>query len=335
MKYRRMGQTGLRVSEFCLGTMTFGYQTEKDEAFAIMDTAADAGVNFVDTSNVYPLGSPDVGTTEEIVGEWLSQRPRDSVVLATKCRSPMGDGPNEQGLSRAHIFDSVEASLRRLKTDYIDLYQTHHSDSSTPIEETMQALDDLVRAGKVRYIGASNYEGWELARSFLASDRLRLTRYQCLQPRYNMLYRHLEDDLLPLCRSEGVGVIAYNPLAGGLLTGKYESTDDLREDTRFMLGSAASRYQDRYWHDEQFREVERLTAYFKDRDIPLTLAAIAWTLAQEGITSAIVGASRREQIEETLKYGDVELTDDDFAFCDEAWYNLPRVRESGPVIPAR
>lgn len=324
MEYRQMGRTGLRVSEICLGTMTFAFQTAKDEAFAIMDTAVEAGVNFIDTSDVYPLGSPDVGTTEEIVGEWLATKPRDSIVLATKCRGAMSADPNDQGLSRKHILDAVNASLRRLGTDYIDLYQSHFPDSSVPIEETMRAYDDLVRWGKVRYVGASNYQAWELATALSASDALGVVRYECDQPRYNMLFREIDTDLLPLCRHEGVGVIAYNPLAAGLLTGKYETTDDLREGTRFMLGGAAKTYQARYWDDPHFREVARLKVYFSQRDTSLTHAAIAWVLAQDGISSAIVGASRREQIEDSLKAVEIELTQDDLDFCDAAWWNLPR-----------
>lgn len=327
MEHRQLGRSGLRVSALCIGTATFGSQVSERDAFAILDRAVEGGISFVDTADMYPAPAVRPGLTEEIVGAWLAGRPRDSIVLSSKVWSETGPGLNDRGLSRGHILNAVDASLRRLGTDYLDIYHCHFPDDSVRIEETVQVLDDLVRWGKVRYIGASNYAAWELARSFTASDRLGVTRYQCLQPRYNMLYRQLEDDLLPLCRAEGVGVIAYNPLAGGLLTGKYDSTEDLREDTRFMLGSAGPRYRDRYWHGEHFREVERLNAYFKKREIPLTLAAVAWTLAQDGITSAIVGASRREQIEETLKYGDVELTEDDFAFCDEAWYNLPRIRE--------
>ena len=203
MEYRRLGRTGLRVSEICLGTMVFGHQTDKAEAFAIMDAAADAGVTFFDTSDAYPIGTAAVAITEEIVGEWLAQRPRDSIVLATKCFFSMGSDPNAGGLSRLHILQAVDASLRRLRTDYIDLYQTHAPDPATPIEETMQALDDLVRWGKVRYVGASNYAAWQLAGSLLASDRSGVGRYQCLQPRYNLLHREIEQDLLPSAARKG------------------------------------------------------------------------------------------------------------------------------------
>ena len=324
MEYRNLGRTGLRVSTVCMGTMTFGYQTDRDESHRILNTAADAGVTFYDCADVYPLGSPDVGASEEILGEWLATRPRESIVLATKCHAAMGPGPNDRGNSRAHILNAVDASLRRLGTDYIDLYQLHQPDRHTPIEETLQALDDLVRWGKVRYVGTSNFKAWQLATSFGVSARLGLTRFDCEQPRYNMLYRAPEEELLPLARAEGLGIIAYNPLAGGFLTGKYSDTSDLREGTRFMLGSAAQRYQDRYWHDDEFKEVDRLKQYFAARDIDLTHAAIAWVLAQPGVTSAIVGASRAEQISDSLKALDVELSDADLEACDAVWYRIPR-----------
>ncbi len=333
MHYRRLGRTGLRVSAFCVGTSNFGYQTEKAEAFAILGAAAEAGVNFVDTADMYPGGTDTVGVTEEIVGEWLAQRPRDTIVLASKCWGETGSGPNDRGLSRAHILNAVEASLRRLGTDYIDLYHAHFPDPNTPIDETLQAFDDLIRWGKVRYVGASNFHAWELAAALRASDRLGSAQFVCNQQRYSVLYREIEDEVLPLCRHEGLGVTVYNPLAGGLLSGKYQSTDDLREGTRFTLGNVAAGYQERYWDDEHFREVRRLKDYFAEQGVALAHAAIAWTLAQDGITSAIVGASRREQIEDSLKAGAVELSQADLAFCDDAWYHLPRRRAPGLVMP--
>tara|TARA_Y100000588_G_scaffold385716_1_gene479641 strand:- start:1633 stop:2574 length:942 start_codon:yes stop_codon:yes gene_type:complete len=308
--------------------MTFGFQTDEKAALSIMNTAWDAGVNFLDTADAYPMGSEDTGITEEIVGKWLSKKPRDQVVLATKAWGATGQGPNDRGLSRQHILSAVDQSLKRLGTDYIDLYQTHFPDPETPIEETLQALDDLVRWGKVRYIGCSNYQAWELARALGTSEQLKIARYDCDQPRYNILFREIENELVPLCQAEGVGIIAYNPLAGGMLTGKYAGTEDLREQTRFTLGNAGARYQARYWDDVQFREVERLRTYFAEKDTSLTHAAIAWVIAQKGVTSAIVGASHQEQIEESLGGTDLILTDDDLAFCDDAWFKLPRKRDS-------
>ena len=331
MNYRRMGRTGLRVSEICLGTMTFGFQTEEPEAQRIMSAAAERGVNFVDTADVYPIGANAVGTTEEIVGRWLQTQPRDRVVLATKCFAPMGDDPNQRGASRQHILSAVDESLRRLQTDYIDLYQLHGPDRHTPIEETMQALDDLRRWGKIRYAGASNYRAWQLGLALAASDKAGLTRFDCDQPRYNILWRDIEADLLPLCRDQGVGIIAYNPLAGGFLTGKYADTEDLQQNTRFTLGNAGPRYRKRYWDDAHFAQVASLQQHFRGRSI--THAAIAWVLAQEGVTSAIVGASRAEQIEDSLDYDTFELTADDLEFCDQAWYNLPR--PSDPEVALR
>ena len=225
------------------------------------------------------------------------------------------------------IIEGCEDSLRRLKTDHIDLYQMHAPDPATPIDETLSALDDLVRQGKVRYVGTSNYRAYELAKALGVSERLNLARFDCNQPRYNILYREIESEILPLCDAEGVGTIAYNPLAGGFLTGKYESTEDLQEGTRFTLGDAGPRYRARYWDEVQFDEVQRLKSYFSERGISLTHAAIAWCVEQPGITSAIVGASRAEQVVDSLAYQDIELSEDDLAFCDEPWYNLPRQKD--------
>ena len=202
--------------------------------------AAIEASNSIDTADVYPLGatSETRGSTEVIVGNWLRERKmRDKVVLATKLRGEMGEGVNEKGLSRKYVFSAVEASLRRLQTDYIDLYQAHQPDSETPIDETLLALNDLVREGKVRYIGCSNYQAWQLAEALWASDKLGIARYDCDQPRYNILFREIENEILPLCRSQGVGIIAYNPLAGGFLTGRYKPGQDVEQGTRFSLKS--------------------------------------------------------------------------------------------------
>src|SRR5438128_2308141 len=228
MKIRRMGQTGLKVSEVCLGTMTFGHQCDEPTSFAILDKAAEAGVIFLDTADAYPVPpTPETaGRTEEILGKWLKGK-RERFVVATKCRLRVGPGPNDEGLSRKHILKACEDSLRRLGTDYVDLYQSHTPDAETPLEETLRAFDDLVRQGKVRYVGCSNHPAWLLALSLGVSDRLGLARYECVQPRYNLLYREIETELLPLCRDQGLGVIVYNPLAGGFLSGKYRSVESL------------------------------------------------------------------------------------------------------------
>lgn len=337
MRQRRMGRTGLKVSEICLGTMTFGNQAAEATAFRIMDTAAEAGVTFLDTADSYPLGGTAEmrGRTEEIVGRWLKGR-RDQFVLATKCRQPMGPGPNDAGLSRRHILAACEASLRRLGTDYIDLYQAHMPDPGTPIDETLRAFDDLVRAGKVRYIGCSNYRAWELARALWVSDRLGLARFDCAQPRYNLLFRMIEADLLPLCRDQGVGVIVYNPLAGGMLTGRYKKGQAPEPGTRFTLEGvvrAGEIYRRRYWAEPYFDAVETLRAFFEPRGKPLVHVALAWVLAQPGITSAIVGASRPEQLGESLGAVEVGLDEEELAACDEVWYRLPRERD--PLVTGR
>jgi aryl-alcohol dehydrogenase-like predicted oxidoreductase len=325
MKYRRMGRTGLKVTEICLGTMTFGHQCDDKTSFAILDRAADAGVDFIDTADAYPVPpTPETaGRTEEIIGRWL-QGKRNRFVLATKCRIRVGTGANDEGLSRRHIFQAVEASLRRLRTDWIDLYQAHSLDPDTPREETLRAFDDLVRQGKVRYIGCSNFPAWQVALSLGTSERLGLARYDCMQPRYNLLYRDIEAELLPLCRDQGLGVIAYNPLAGGFLSGKYAALGQPPTGTRFALGKTGELYRERYWHDAHLHAVEELRQHFQARGIALVTAAVAWVLAQPGITSAIVGASKPEQLEASLAAAELTLTPEDLQVCERAWYRLPR-----------
>ena len=309
MRVKRLGRTGLKVTDICMGTMTFGSQADEAAGHAIMDRALDAGVNFIDAADIYPV-PPSIetaGRTEEIVGRWLRGK-RSRVVVATKCRARVGPGPNDEGLSRAHILDAVEASLRRLQTDYIDLYQVHSPDPETPLEETMQALDDLVRWGKVRYLGCSNFEAWRLYKSLWVSDRLRLARFDCVQPRYNLLHRDIERDLLPVCAEEGIGVIAYNPLAGGFLTGKYRREEPPPEGTRFGLGGRSGPlYRARYWHDRLFDAVDRVKEIAEGCGATPAQVSVAWLLQQPAVTSAIVGATRPEQIEETLKAAELTL----------------------------
>lgn len=327
MKTVRMGRTGLKVSEICLGTMTFGAQADEATSFAILDRAVDGGVSFVDTADMYPIPHDlaTVGRTEAIIGRWLAARGRrDAVVLATKGSAPMGTGPNDRGNSRRHLLAAVEASLRRLGTDYIDLYQLHYWDAETPIEETLTALDDIVRAGKARYVGCSNFRAWHLGKALRASERLGTVRFDCLQPRYNLLHRDADLDLLPLCVDEGIGVIAYNPLAGGFLTGKYRKEQRPVEGTRFTLGKSGEVYRERYWQAAQFEVVERLKALCDARQRPLAAAAVAWVLRQPGMTSAIVGASRPEQLEATLSASGFTFDDELLAAFDSAWFEIPR-----------
>ncbi len=331
MNRRRLGRTGLKVSELCLGTMTFAAQADEAASRAIMDAAAEAGIDFIDTADCYPvpIDLATVGRTEEYVGRWLEGR-RHQFVLATKCRVRVGPGPNDEGLSRRHIMASCEASLRRLRTDYIDLYQAHSPDPETPIDETLRAFDDLVRQGKVRYVGCSNYAAWQLALALGVSERHGLARFDCLQPRYNILHRDIEAEQLPLCRDQGVGVIAYNPLAGGLLSGKYADPGTIPEGTRFALGKAGELYRERYWHRAQFDAVERLKRHFDARGVSLVSAAVAWVLAQPGITSAILGASRPEQLGASIAGAALKLDEADLEACGLAWLSLPR-----PASPAR
>jgi 1-deoxyxylulose-5-phosphate synthase len=330
VKTKRLGRTGLKVSEICLGTMTFGNQCDEQTSFAIMDKALDAGVFFFDTADMYPLGStPEMrGSTETIVGKWLAQRKkRDAIVLATKCRMPMGDGPNDAGLSRKHIISAIDASLARLQTDYVDLYQMHMPDPETPIDETLAALDDLVRAGKVRYLGCSNYSAYEITKALWTSDKLGYARFESNQPRYNILFREIENEIVPLCLGEGVGLVTYNPLAGGFLTGRYSPGQSPQEGTRFRLFQAGKLYQQRYWHETHFEAVEHLKAFFAARNRPLSQVALAWVLAQPAVTSAILGASRPAQLDESLPAIDVKLDAEEMSFCDDIWYRLPRLRD--------
>src|SRR6202451_989074 len=293
MEHVRLGRSGLQVSRLCLGTMTFGLQSDEATGFAIMDSAAEGGIDFFDTSDAYPLGGDLAtrGRTEEIIGRWLVGK-RERIIVATKCFVPMGPSPMDGGNSRKHIMSAVEGSLRRLRTDYLDLYQLHGYDQNTPIDETLSALDDLVRAGKVRYIGCSNFYTYQLVRAIGRSETLRLTRFDSVQPRYNLLFRQIEREMLPFCHEEGVGVIPYNPIAGGLLSGKHARTAPPPDGTRFTLGTAAENYQSRYWHDREFDTVDILRPLADEAGVSLVTLSVAWVLAHPAITSPIIGARR-------------------------------------------
>jgi len=297
----RFGRTGLRVSQLCLGTMTFGVQCDEAASRAILDRAAAAGITFLDTADVYPLGgtAETVGRTEEILGRWLRGR-RHDVIVATKGFGATGPNPWDQGLSRKHLLDAIDASLRRLATDYVDLYQIHHPDPHTPMDETLGALDTIVRSGKARYVGCSNLPAWETARALGRSDVLHLARFASVQPRYNLLFRQIERDLLPLCEAEGLAVIPYNPLAGGFLSGKHAREAGPTAGTRFTLGTAAKRYQERYWREREFETVEALRGVAAEAGLSLAQLAIAWVLANPLITAPIVGASRPEQLDDVV-----------------------------------
>ena len=301
MRHTRLGRTGLSVSRLCLGTMTFGLQCDEPTSRAILDRAAAGGITFLDTSDVYPLGGSldTVGRTEEIVGRWLEGRRHDFIV-ATKCFGAMSDRPWDRGLSRKHILDAIDGSLRRLRTDYVDLYQCHHPDPDTPIDETLRAMDEVVRAGKARYVGCSNYPAYQTARALGRSELLGVARFDCIQPRYNLLFRQIERELLPLCREEGLGVIPYNPLAGGFLSGKHRRDSGPTAGTRFTLGNAARRYQERYWREREFETVETLRPLAAAAGMSMVQLAVAWTLGNPVITSPIVGASRPDQLDDVI-----------------------------------
>lgn len=307
MKHVQLGGTGMPVSHLCLGTMTFGLQSDEAASRAIMDRAHDGGITFFDTADAYPLGGDrsTMGRTEEVVGRWLSGR-RESIILATKANAPMSERRWDRGSSRKHLIDACDASLRRLSTDYIDLYQLHADDPKTPLDETIRALDDLVSAGKVRYIGVSNWAAWRIARSLGVSELEHRVSFVSVQPRYNLLYRAIERELLPLCRAESIAVLAYNPLAGGLLTGKHRRATPT-EGSRFTLGTAADRYRDRYWHDAEFDAVDRLMTVADDAGVALTTLAVSWVLNQPGITAPIIGASRPDQLDDVLAASTFEL----------------------------
>lgn len=323
MEYRKFGKTGLTVSRLCLGTMTFGLQTEENVSRSIMDRAAEAGVNFIDTADVYPLGADETrsGRTEEIVGRWLKDTPsrRSEFILATKAVGKMGPMAWDQGASRKHLLDAIDASLKRLNTDYVDLYQLHSDDRETPLDETLEALDTIVRHGKARYVGVSNFLAYRLATALGRSDFLRVARFISVQPRYNLLFRQIERELLPLATDENLAVIPYNPLAGGLLTGKHKH-DAKPSDGRFTgtVGRAGEMYSQRYWHEREFETIAKLQQIVGETGESLTKTSVAWVLANPAITSAIIGASKPEQLTDSLAAVDLKLDDALKAKLDDA-----------------
>ena len=319
MQYRNLGRTGLKVSELCLGTMQFGWTTDEENAFAVMDTFLEVGGNFLDTANVYSnwaAGNPG-GVAETIIGKCMRQRGnRHQIVLATKVRGRMWEGPNGEGLGRAHIMKAIDDSLRRLDTDYVDLYQTHWFDPDTPIEETLRALDDLVHQGKVRYLGCSNHPAWRLCRTLWTSDRLGLARYDSLQPHYNLVHRaEFERELSPLCQDQRLGVIPYSPLEGGFLTGKYRKEGSLPESAR------AQEIVERYFDDKNFTLLERLETLGKKRNKTILQMALGWLLTNSVVTSPVIGANTVEQLSESLGAVGLRLSEEEMATLNElsAW----------------
>ena len=309
MEYRYLGRTGLQVSELCLGSMQFGWTADEETSMDVLNAAWDAGVNFIDTADIYSRWVPNNpgGVSETIIGNWMRRDhiPRHELVIATKVRGPMGQGPNNEGLSRGHIMHAVEESLRRLQTDYIDLYQSHYPDEHTPIEETLTAFDDLVRQGKVRYIGCSNYSAWRLMQALWASDRLRLARYDSLQPHYNLVHRaEFETELSELCETYGLGVIPYSPLAAGFLTGKYR-----RDNT--SVESARAGGISRYFTDENWALLDRLDALAARLGKTVSQLALAWQLSQPVITSPIIGPRSIEQLQDNLGAAGLRLSEEE------------------------
>ena len=298
MEYRYLGKTGLKVSELCLGAMTFGRESTKDVGFQIMDRFAEAGGNFIDTADVYTRG-----VSEEIVGRWMKDKPRNDFIIATKVRFPMGEGPNEVGLSRKHILDGVDASLRRLDTDYIDIYQVHAWDSGTPLEETLSTLDGLVRSGKVRYTGASNFIGWQLQKAIDISLQNGWESFSCLQPLYNLLDRSTEWELIPVCLNEGLGVIPWSPLRGGWLSGKYhrgmtEPPKDTRVEAAEKFGWSES--WSAYDNEHTWNVLDALFAMAEETGKTSAQVALNWALNRSGVTAPIIGVRNLTHLEDNL-----------------------------------
>lgn len=313
MEYRRLGRTGLMVSELCLGSMTFGREIDEAASKDITARFLEAGGNFVDTADVY-----ESGVSEEIVGRAI-EGVRDDLVLATKVRFPMGDGPNDVGLSRKHIMSGCEASLRRLGMDYIDLYQVHMWDAATPLDETLSALDDLVRAGKVRYIGVSNFTAWQIVKAVGVSEARNLARFVSLQPQYSLVERSIEYEVLPACLEEGLGVIPWGPLGGGFLSGKYRRGERPPEDSR--IAGVPDEFEEA-WHrrdaDRNWRTLDAIGEISEETGKSYAQIALNWLLRQEGVVAPIIGARRTDQLEDNLGASGWKLSEEQTARLSEA-----------------
>jgi aryl-alcohol dehydrogenase-like predicted oxidoreductase len=313
MEFRNLGKTGLRVSELCLGSMTFAREIDEETSLRMIERFIEAGGNFIDTADVYTTGR-----SEEIVGKALKGR-RQNLILATKVRFRMGPGPNDVGLSRKHIVEGCDASLRRLQTDYIDLYQAHCWDPYTPLEESLAAFDDLVHAGKVRYVGVSNFTAWQLMKALWLSERHGWARFVCLQPRYNLVDRQVERELLPVCWQEGLGVIPWSPLGGGFLSGKYERGKPMPPDAR--IASAQTHwpeFMERQGTERNWRALEAVQQIARQRSKSPAQVALAWLLAQPGVTAPILGARAMEQLEDNLGCVGWQLTAEELEALDQA-----------------
>jgi aryl-alcohol dehydrogenase-like predicted oxidoreductase len=327
MQYRLLGRTGVRVSPICLGTMMFGNMTDGRTSTEIIHKACDLGINFLDTADVY-----NQGESERIVGQAIADR-REHVVLATKGRQKMGSGPNEIGASRLHMMLALERSLQRLGTDYVDIYYCHAPDYDTVIEETLRAMDDMVRQGKVRYTACSNFRAWRLCEALWTSDRCNLSRFACIQPLYNLVNRDIEVELLPLCREYNIGVVSYSPLARGILTGKYppgsvpgEGTRAARKDPRMMQAE---------WREASLAIAGQVVEYSRQKGATSSQFALAWCLANSTVSSIIVGPRTMEQFDDNCGCLNVKITSEDEAFVDKL---VPPGEHSGygfqdPVYP--
>ncbi len=315
MEYRFLGSTGLKVSELCMGTMQFGWTADEDLSLQISSAAFDKGINFFDTADVYSrwVEGNAGGVAETFLGNWMKARkiPRNQIVLATKVRSRVGDGPNDEGLSRIHINDAVDASLRRLQTDYIDLYQAHWLDEHTPIEETLRAFEDLISQGKVRYIGCSNYPAWRVAEALWTSEHYNLSRYVCIQPHYSLVHRdEFERELADVCRAYGLGVIPYSPLGAGFLSGKYREGQTPE--------SVRARRVSRYFNERNWALLNSMEAIGNDRGgHTISQIALAWLLSDPLITSPIIGPRTLEQLNDNLGAAGLRLTQEEKQKLDE------------------
>ncbi|MBO1510770.1 aldo/keto reductase family protein [Metabacillus bambusae] len=312
MKYRRVGRSGLKVSEVSLGSwLTFGASTEKDKAIQTIETAYENGVNSFDTANVYARGE-----SEKVVGEALSKYNRDSYVLATKVFGQMGDGPNDRGLSRKHVIEQLHASLKRLKTDYVDIYYCHRYDPETPVDETLRTIDDLIRQGKILYAGVSEWTAQQIQEAIGTSDKYLLDRIIVNQSNYNMFHRYIEKEVLPVSEQHGISQIVFSPLAQGVLTGKYSVSNRAPEGSR-ATDPKANMHMGQFLNDEILLKVEKLGGIANELDISLSQLAIAWILRQPGVASTLVGATKPEQIIENIKGVGVTLTSDVISQVEE------------------
>src|SRR5262245_9503456 len=308
MQYRNLGSAGVKVSPVCLGTMMFGGQTDVTESTGIRHKALDQGINFFDTANIY-----NAGQSEVVVGQAITDR-RDKVVLATKGRAPMGDGPNQSGASRLHLMHALHASLKRLNTDFIDVYYVHTPAYATPVEETLRALDDMVRSGKVHYIACSNYRTWRLMEALWTSDRHNLHRFACVQPLYNIVNRDVEVELLPMCREYQIGVVSYSPLARGILSGKYKAGE------AFPAGSRAARNDKRMQQaelrDASFQIAEEIRRHCASKEVAMSQFALAWCLANPILTSVIIGPRTMEQFDDNMGCLNVKIGPEDESYIN-------------------